>query len=138
MCNIKIYHKNWTDTIKIDYNKNILFRISKLNDNGKFILNDLFLIIYWTNWGKEYFYTKDKVEYYQITENNNLNISFIHLINDKYNDIFFFDINNLKIYSSIDMNYYKYNDINNNILKLEDDEKEYEYIYFKFKYYEIN
>ena len=138
MCNIKIYHKNWTDTIKIDYNKNILFRISKLNDNGKFILNDLFLIIYWTNWGKEYFYTKDKVEYYQITENNNLNISFIHLINDKYNDIFFFDINNLKIYSSIDMNYYKYNDINNNILKLEDDEKEYEYIYFNFKYYEIN
>ena len=53
---IKIYHYEWTDTLKID-NKKIIRNFN--NDYGYFNLTNKILEIDWEIWGKEYFYSKN-------------------------------------------------------------------------------
>jgi len=118
---VKIYHKDWTDNIILNSSENTMNRISENKDTGKYILNDNFLIILWDSWGKECFYSKNNLDYYQITDNNyfKLDISFIYIITYDYSDLYILDNNSKKIY-------------NKNTLKLFDNK----FIFYNNKYYE--
>ena len=62
---IKIYHYEWNDTLKIE-NQKIIRKFN--NDCGYFNLNNKVLEIDWEIWGKEYFYSKNNNNVYYSCE----------------------------------------------------------------------
>ena len=95
----EIYHSDWIDYIQLFPKENLLCRLNDKKDVGKYILNDLFLIIDWEKWNKEYFYKKNNI-YYLIDNQNtfNLNIGFVYLFRENRNDLFLIDNDSRKIY----------------------------------------
>jgi mannosyltransferase OCH1-like enzyme/glycosyltransferase involved in cell wall biosynthesis len=107
---LKIYNKDWVDTIILNNETNIIQRESGNKDSGKCILNDNFLLINWDNWGKEIFYSNNNNEYYQISDDNyfklDMDISIIYIINNDYSDSYILDHNTKKIYNNNTLNIY--------------------------------
>lgn len=145
MSNIKIYNKDWNDDVELYINKKILIRKTDSKDCGKYILNDFFLLIEWDKWGKEYFYSQDNKNYYQITNNNifNLNISTINVVDDNNIYILYIDIDSQKIYKGESLEMIGKVELKKDILIIkndifEDNVSENKYIYFNFKYYQYS
>ena len=136
---IKIYHINWIDDLFLDYNKNIIKRINYNNDSGKFILIDNILLIIWEKWEKEYFFSYNNVEYYQISDNNYFNldyeISIIYLIDELFSGKYIINNNLQKIYNMNNLDHYGNFILDNNNLIFSFNGKNSEYIYFNNKYY---
>lgn len=143
MGDIKIYHKDWNDNISIDYEKKILFRSSDYKEFGKYTFNGVFLLVIWEKWGKEYFYSNNNFDYYQITENDtfNLKIIDIYLVSEENNNKFLISLNDKKIYFRNNFDLYGSFDLYEDriIIKREDENNSIvQFIYFSFKYYDIN
>ena len=140
MSKINIYNKDWNDEVELFPNKKILLRNSDNKDIGKYILNDFFLFILWDKWGKEYFYSQDNINYYQITINNifNPNIAIINIIEENNNYVLFIDIYNEKIYKEDTLEMLGNVELKKDILIIKNNDSDKKYIYFKFKYYEYN
>jgi len=140
MSNKNIHHIDWNDIIYLT--EKLLYRTSNYKETAKYILNDNFIIIEWDNWGKEYFYLIDDLDYYQISSNNYFKldnyISFIYLINDLSTDRFLLDNKLMKIYKKNNLDFFGYFEYEKNRLIITLNNKKDTYVYFNNKYYHID
>jgi len=136
--NINIHHKDWNDNLSLDIDNNIIKRMNN-NDEGKFILTDSFLLIIWEKWEKEYFYTRDNILYYHISDKNYFDLdndhSIIYLIGND-SDKYIIDYNVQKIYNMNRLEHYGNYIMDKNNLIITHNEKTMNYIYFNHKYYQ--
>jgi len=135
MDNIKIYHKDWIDTLYLLEN-NRLKRDNGNKDEGVYEIKDNFLKIIWDEWGVEYFYKKDNlINYFLITseyifELYEYLIEINIIINKKLNK-YLLDTSNKRAYFKKDLKCIGNYNINKKILVINDEK----YLFIDHKYY---
>ena len=114
---IKLFHREWTDLIIIDEDKNRFHRNNFKNEEGGYTFYNKLLKVDWDNWGEELFVTHNKDNNYYLVET----INFIH---EEWEDTCYLDYINNVIYRKLNFQKGNFKFENDNLVVLWDEVEE--------------